>query len=75
MEGKGSMPAGRFSKVELVRALDAVKTAGLPVSKVEIDPDGTIRIFISQDEDGGGPSPLDLIDWTDRRTKKGPKGR
>lgn len=52
-----------------------MKAAGLSISMVEIDPDGTIRVFISQGEHEDGPSPLDLIDWTDRRTKKEPKSR
>lgn len=66
------MTASRYTKAELVRALEGVKAAGLPVSKVEIDPDGTIRLFIGEGSARDGANALDLIDWRPRRKRKDP---
>jgi hypothetical protein len=40
----------RFTKRDLVRAVDAVQTAGLKVASVRIDPDGSILLIPSAPE-------------------------
>lgn len=37
--------AGRFTQAAVKRAIKGVQDAGLVVSRVEIDTDGTIRVF------------------------------
>jgi hypothetical protein len=35
----------RFTKRDLVRAVEAMKSAGLPIASVRIEPDGTILVI------------------------------
>jgi hypothetical protein len=37
-----------FREVDLRRAVKAVQAAGLPVTAIEITPDGTIRVLTSE---------------------------
>ncbi len=39
------MPAVRFTKADITRAVNAARTAGLSIDGIEIHPDGTIRIL------------------------------
>jgi hypothetical protein len=41
----------RFAPTEIQRAIKLVREAGLPISKVEIGPDGTITIGTTKDDD------------------------
>ncbi len=41
----------RFAPTEIQRAIKLVRKAGLPISKVEIGPDGTITIGTTKDDD------------------------
>ena len=43
------MPAARFTKAEITRAVEAAKACDLTVSGVEIAPDGTIKICCAVD--------------------------
>jgi len=51
------MPKGRlsFKKLDVTRAYEAAKAAGIKVSRVDISREGTISII----SDSGGPRPVE----------------
>lgn len=56
--------AAAFRQADLTRALRAMQNADLSITRVEIAPDGTIRIFSARCQSGGSgaagkPNPLD----------------
>ncbi|SMO95143.1 hypothetical protein SAMN06265173_12941 [Thalassovita litoralis] len=50
------MPKSRVTKAEITRAIEATKSCGLPVSGVEIEADGTIRVLTSVADKAVHPS-------------------
>lgn len=58
----------RFTKIELSRAVEAFKAAGLHITACEIAPDGTIRAsFGDAVADDRASQPIDLVKW--KKTK------
>lgn len=53
-----------FKKVDIVRAVRAVRAAGLEVASTEIAPDGTIRLIHSAEAQAQHSSPFD--EWKQR---------
>jgi hypothetical protein len=58
-----------FKQADLARALKAARSAGLQVSRVEIDPDGKLRILIA---DGSPiePTPTPFDAWKEKRNAR-----
>lgn len=55
-----TVPA-RFTQADLVRAIEGVKKAGLPVSGARIDPDGSITILTTVGLPANDRNPLDRV--------------
>lgn len=52
----------RFKQDDLRRAAAGVLKAGLPVARVEVDPDGKITVVVGEpDAEHSGANPLDRI--------------
>lgn len=49
------------TKAEMERSIRAALTAGLPVSRVDVAPDGTVRLFTALAADEDGPNPCDRL--------------
>jgi hypothetical protein len=71
MTSTAKSPA-RFTQGQLAKALKATKAAGLPVSRVEIDPDGRLRILIGDGERAAEApqTPFDL--WKEKQRNARP---
>jgi hypothetical protein len=54
------MTKALFKKSTITRAVKAVQAAGLPVARVEIDPDGKVIVFT---ENGSGAPNAGANDW------------
>jgi hypothetical protein len=54
----------RFTKRDLVRAVEAVMNAGLQIASIRIEPDGTILIIpgIAEEQGSKGEAALDAAD-------------
>lgn len=50
----------RFTQADLKRAAAGVQAAGLPISRIEIDPNGKIVIITGQPQNRGEPG-----EWAD----------
>ena len=48
-----------FRQSDVARAVKAAQSAGLPIGKVEVAPDGTIRLIIADGGDSVADTPFD----------------
>lgn len=53
--------AARFTQADLVRAIEAVKAAGLPVSGAKIERDGSITVLTIAGLPANDLNPLDRV--------------
>jgi hypothetical protein len=52
----------RFRQTELARAVKALRAAGVKVERVEVDPDGKIRVIV---KDGDSENSKPAGEWDD----------
>lgn len=57
--------AARFTQADIVRAVTAAKKAGLEVTSVEIQPDGTIRVLAGGSSEGAADR--ELREWAEKQ--------
>ncbi len=61
------MARGRFTQAEVTRAIKAAQSAGLVVSRLEIEPDGKITVFTVPDQQPSSDAERALDAWREQQ--------